>query len=74
MARTTPVVARTLGDLVIAEGELGNAARQKELLERTLKIFEDFFGQDHLDVAKTLCNLGIAELSLHQFMSGKEEP
>ena len=34
---------------------------QKELLESALKIFEDFFGQDHPQMVVTLLNLGFAE-------------
>ena len=53
-----PIVLRNLGN---AEGRLGNAAREKDLLERALKIFEGFYGQNHPEVAITLTRLGTAE-------------
>ena len=44
----------------IAHGALGDAAKQKELLERALAIEEKAYGPDHPEVAITLTNLGNA--------------
>ena len=63
---------RLLSNLGNAEGDLGNAAQQRELLERALKIFEGFYGQDHLEVARALSNLGNAEGSLGNAAQQKE--
>ena len=51
---------------------LGNAARQKELLDRALKILEGFYGHDHPEVAKTLAILGSAEGDLGNAARKKE--
>ena len=40
--------------------DLGEAAKQRDLLERALKIDEAYFGEDHKEVAITLTNLGNA--------------
>ena len=66
------MVAKTLTNLGNAEGDLGNTSRQRELLERALKIDEGFYGQDHTEVAKTLTNLGIAECELGRVEAGKK--
>ncbi len=54
----------TLNNLAIAYGSLGDPKRQKELLERALKIEEAHYGQDHFEVAMTLNNLANAYGSL----------
>ena len=64
-----PKVLTSLGN---AEGSLGNPARQKELQERSLKILEGFYGQDHPEVAKALASLGNAEGSLGNVARQKE--
>ena len=53
-------MAITLTNLGNAHGALGDAAKQRDLLERALKIEEAYFGQDHKEVAITLTNLGNA--------------
>ena len=52
--------ASNLRNLGNAHGDLGDAAKQRDLLERALKIFEAYFGEDHTEVAITLESLGIA--------------
>ena len=52
-----PEVAKTLGNLGNAYGDLGDTARQKALLERALVILERHYGPEHPDVAKTLSKL-----------------
>ena len=52
--------SRTLANLGIAYGDLGDAAKKRDLLERALKIEEACFGQDHKRVAIILTNLGNA--------------
>ena len=64
-------MAKTLTNLANAEGDLGNAASKKRLLERTLKIKEGFYGQDRPEVAITLFNLGVAERDLDGFVAAK---
>ena len=49
-----------LGNLGNAYGALGDAAKQRDLLERALKIKEACFGEDHKEVAITLGSLGNA--------------
>ena len=49
-----------MGNLGNAYGDLGDAAKERELLERALKIDEAYFGEDHKEVAITLTNLGNA--------------
>ena len=39
---------------------LGDPIWQRELLKRTLKIFETHYGKDHFNVAAVLTNLGAA--------------
>ena len=53
-------VAITLVNLGNAYGDLGDAAKRRDLLERALKIKEAYFGEDHKEVAITLANLGNA--------------
>ena len=43
-----------------AHGNLGDAAKARDLLERALEIKELKYGRDHAKVAGTLVNLGIA--------------
>ena len=50
----------TLMNLGNAYGALGYAAKNRDLLERALKILEAYFGEDHKDVAITLHSLGNA--------------
>ena len=40
-------MAFTLGSLGLAYGELGDAAKQREYITRTIKIFEDAYGPNH---------------------------
>ena len=40
-------MALTLGNLGMAYGELGDAAKKREYVTRTLKIFEGAYGPDH---------------------------
>ena len=42
-----PEVALILGSLGMAYGELGDAAKKREYVTRTLKIFEGAYGPDH---------------------------
>ena len=53
-------VAITLANLANAIGDLGDAAKQKELLERALRIKEAHYGLDHVEVAKPLGSLASA--------------
>ena len=53
-------VAHTLNRLGTAHGDLGDAAKKRELVERALAIQEREYGRDHLKVAYTLMNLGNA--------------
>ena len=53
-------VAAILNDLSIAYGDLGDTARQHDLLERALAIQEQEYGPDHRAFAMTLRNLGAA--------------
>ena len=55
-----PEVAKTLANLGNAYGLLGDAAKQRDMLERALKIKEAHYGPDHPEVAITLANLGNA--------------
>jgi len=61
-------LAATLVGLGTAYGELGDAHRQKELLERALAIEERDLGPDHCEISVTLTNLGNAcgELGDHE--------
>eukprot|EP00971_Amphidinium_carterae_P270164 5360104-Amphidinium_carterae.1 len=47
-----------------AYGSLGNALKQREYLERALRIKESHYGPEHPEVAITLTNLGNAYGSL----------
>ena len=49
-----------LTNLGSAYGDLGDAAKMRDLLERALRIMEAYYGKDHIEVAKTLFNLGNA--------------
>ena len=49
-----------LNNLGNAYGDLGDAARQRDLLERALVIKERAFGRDHREVAITAFNLAHA--------------
>ena len=40
-------VAFTLGQLGMAYGQLGETAKKREYITRTVKIFEDAYGPDH---------------------------
>ena len=52
-------VAIVMGNLGNAYGDLGDASKKRDLLERALKIKEAYFGKDHKEVAITLMNLGM---------------
>eukprot|EP00971_Amphidinium_carterae_P249199 4946591-Amphidinium_carterae.1 len=43
-----------------AYGALGDASKQRDYLERALRIEEAHYGPDHPEVAKTVANLGNA--------------
>eukprot|EP00971_Amphidinium_carterae_P138639 2747114-Amphidinium_carterae.1 len=47
-----------LGNLGVACGDLGDASKQRDCLERVLRIEESHYGPEHPKVAKTLGNLG----------------
>eukprot|EP00971_Amphidinium_carterae_P169315 3354608-Amphidinium_carterae.1 len=47
-------------NLGIAYGELGDASKKRDYLERALQIKEAHYGPDHPEVARPLVNLGIA--------------
>eukprot|EP00971_Amphidinium_carterae_P262516 5207253-Amphidinium_carterae.1 len=47
-----------LASLGIAYGNLGDASRKRDYLERALRRFESRCGPEHPEVAKTLTNLG----------------
>ncbi|WP_264337581.1 tetratricopeptide repeat protein [Wolbachia endosymbiont (group B) of Dolichovespula media] len=51
---------------------LGNPKRQKELLERTLPILKNHYGEDHFEVAITLVNLSISYIALGDYERAKE--
>jgi Tfp pilus assembly protein PilF len=53
-------VATTLTNLGNAYGDLGDAARKRDLLEQALAIAEREYGPEHRQVATTLTNLGNA--------------
>ena len=54
------MVARTLMNLAMAYGRLGDHNKEKNLLECALEIEEQNFGEAHFEVAKTLTNLANA--------------
>ena len=54
------LVAATLVNLGIANGELGDHKKTKDLLERALEIEEKHFGEEHFEVAITMTNLANA--------------
>lgn len=51
-------LARNLLHLGLAHGRLGDIRKQKDLLERSLSILEQHFGEDHPELVLTLGNLG----------------
>ncbi|MFP3027986.1 MAG: tetratricopeptide repeat protein [Wolbachia sp.] len=51
---------------------LGNPKRQKELLERTLPILKNHYGEDHFEVAITLVNLSISYVALNDYQRAKK--
>ena len=53
-------MAITMTNLGNAYGALGDFAKQRDLLERALKINEAYFGENHKNVAISLTNLGNA--------------
>ena len=57
-------MAITLTNLGNAYGDLGDAAKQRELLERALAIKEREYGREHREVAPTVFTLGIAYRAL----------
>jgi tetratricopeptide (TPR) repeat protein len=57
-------VAITLANLDSAHGDLGDPAKQKELLERALAIQEREYGLEHPNVAATLTKLATAHGAL----------
>ena len=64
-------VGFTLDDLAVAHFRLGDHKTQKELLERALKIFQDW-GEEHVVLASTLVNLGGANQMLGQYETAKD--
>ncbi len=57
-------VARTLTSLAATYAMLGDAEKQRKLLERVLALEERFYGSDHENVARTLVSLALAQGSL----------
>eukprot|EP00971_Amphidinium_carterae_P057428 1135365-Amphidinium_carterae.1 len=57
-------MAITLTNLGNAYGDLGDAHKQRDYLERALRIKESHYGEDRPEVAITLTNLGNAYGSL----------
>jgi tetratricopeptide (TPR) repeat protein len=57
-------VTTTLTNFGNAYGAVGDASRQRDLLERALAIKEREYGADHWEVAITLGNLGNADGAL----------
>jgi tetratricopeptide (TPR) repeat protein len=55
-----PHYSRMIDCLTDAYFSFGQAAKVRELLERALPIAEKYYGSDHVEVAKTLSNLGNA--------------
>eukprot|EP00971_Amphidinium_carterae_P023842 470099-Amphidinium_carterae.1 len=55
-----PDVAKTLADLGVAYGSVGDASKQHDHLERALRILESHYGPEHPEVAITLAKLGNA--------------
>jgi hypothetical protein len=53
-------VAKTVVNLAILFGELGNDEKKSELLLRALPILEKHYGPDRVAVAKSRINLDIA--------------
>merc|ERR1712107_858950 len=53
-----------MGGLGTAYGRLGDAAKQRELLERALVIHEKEYGPNHPEITITLLSLGAAFASL----------
>ena len=53
-------VAKTLGNLALAYGELGDYKVQKQMTERVLQITEQHYGRDHFQAARVLDNLADA--------------
>jgi tetratricopeptide (TPR) repeat protein len=58
-----PVLSTALGQLAAAQLQIDREAARKTLT-RVLEIDEDQYGPDHPEVAKTLHDLGVAELKL----------
>ena len=54
-----------------AYGDLGDFSKQRDVLERTLRIKESQYGEDHFELAKTLTNLGIAYGNLKHLKEGQ---
>ena len=61
---------KILVNLGIAYGDLGDAVKKRDLLERALRIKQTAFGADHLEVAKTLESLGKARRGEEEGSSG----
>eukprot|EP00971_Amphidinium_carterae_P080959 1601750-Amphidinium_carterae.1 len=49
-----------LANLGVAYGNLGDASKKRDYLERALRILESHYGPEHPVVAKTLASLGVA--------------
>ena len=65
-------VAITLTNLGNAYGDLGDAHKQKEYLERALEISEKHYGPAHPEVAIILFNLSFAYVSLGDITKAKQ--
>ncbi|WP_353272036.1 tetratricopeptide repeat protein [Wolbachia endosymbiont (group A) of Nomada goodeniana] len=65
-------VARTLTNLGITYGDLGNHKKKKELFERALAIQEKHYGLDHFQVAIAMTNLGNTYGALGDHKKAKE--
>ncbi|WP_353279788.1 tetratricopeptide repeat protein [Wolbachia endosymbiont (group B) of Xanthorhoe designata] len=60
--------------ILISDGyfSLGNPKRQKDLLERALKIGKQYYGADHFQLARTLVNLSVTYRALGDYHRAKE--
>eukprot|EP00971_Amphidinium_carterae_P342758 6482180-Amphidinium_carterae.2 len=57
-------MARTLHDLGNAYGDLGDHSKQRDYLEKALRIQEAHYGPEHVEVARTLNDLASSLVAL----------
>jgi len=67
-----PTLAAALDDISIVHMRLGEYEKQKQLLERALKIKETHYGTDHPETGITLTNLGNACGDLGEYEKQKQ--